>query len=119
MDDGADMSNREPGRDRRLFAQVVVALVVLTVHVPTAIAGAAFAVALVTNPLAIGQRPWWANLWGAAGLALIAWLAWRNRDLAASVLARTRGRRRVGARGSDPAMSRYATAANRGSERQP
>jgi FtsH-binding integral membrane protein len=85
VDDGADMSNREPGRDRRRFAQIVVALVVLAVYLPTAVAGAALAVALATNPLAIGQRPWWANLWGAAGVALIAWLAWRNRDLAAAL----------------------------------
>lgn len=99
------MSNLEPldgpvearsiddtGHGRLIFAQGVVALVVLTVYLPTAAAGAALAATLVAHPGEIAQRPWWANLWGGAGIGLIAWLAWKNRDLAAGLMQRGPGR---------------------------
>lgn len=99
------MSNLEPlsrpvearataiaGRSRLILAQGVVALAVATVYLPTAVAGAALAATLAAHPGEIAQRPWWANLWGGAGLWLIGWLAWKNRDLALGLMRRGPGR---------------------------
>ena len=84
------VAGASPGR--LIFAQGVVALAVLAVYLPTAVAGAALAATLVAHPGEIVQRPWWANLWGGAGLGLIGWLAWKNRDLATGLVRRRPGR---------------------------